>query len=585
MNGEPKSDHPKHESLNEVLASYLEAVARRERLDRDALVTEHPQLAEELLAFFEDHDCAAKLAEAWRTAEGDAAETVGKLGDTDIPDLYAPTALLDAVSIGAGSGENSRAYQNGLCARRFGDYEILEEIARGGMGVVYRARQISLNRIVAVKMILSGELADAGDIRRFHLEAEAAANLQHPNIVAIYEVGQVEGQYYYSMEYVAGRSLAQLVREDGIVPKQAAHYVRQIAEAIDHAHRHGVTHRDIKPSNVLIDQKNQARVTDFGLAKWSKNDQRLTTTDKIVGTAPYMAPEQITGSRDRVGPASDVYAIGALFYELLTGRPPFRGTTTLETLVQVRDHVPRLPRQFDPHIPRELELICLKCLEKNPDERYRSARNLAEDLERFLNGDSISISGPNLLNRLVRTLERSHHDVEFRTWARMLFHFAWIVFAANCFVFLVGQFRLPALLVWLAASRAAEFVAMGLVFWLFRADWYPPQGKPSRQLWALWLGYVAGSIALVLVEYALAGPDRPFEHWALYPQLAVLGSLGFIMMGSSYWGYCYGIGAGFLVLAIVMSLNPPLAPLLFGMAWGASLLALAQHLGKLARET
>ena len=180
------------------------------------------------------------------------------------------------------------------CGRgRFGDYEILEEIARGGMGVVYKARQISLNRIVAIKMILSGHLADESDIRRFRIEAEAAANLQHPNIVGIYEVGQQDGQHYFSMEYVAGESLSQLLRKGPLPPKQAARYVRQIAAAIDYAHRHGVTHRDIKPSNVLIDDKDQARITDFGLAKRVESDQHLTTSHQLVGTVPYMAPEQV----------------------------------------------------------------------------------------------------------------------------------------------------------------------------------------------------------------------------------------------------------------------------------------------------
>jgi tRNA A-37 threonylcarbamoyl transferase component Bud32 len=473
----------------------------------------------------------------------------------------------------------------GRRTRRFGDYEDLEEIARGGMGVVYKARQISLSRPVAIKMILSGELAEESDIRRFRIEAEAAASLQHPNIVAIYEVGQEDGQHYFSMEYVAGQTLAQLVQKGTLPPKQAARYVQQIAAAIDYAHRRGVTHRDIKPSNVLIDDKDQARVTDFGLAKRVECDQDLTESHQILGTAPYMSPEQVTGSRDGVGPKSDIYSIGALFYELLTRRPPFRGRTVIDTLVQIREHDPKPPRQINPHTPRELEMICLKCLEKDPDKRYRSAGELADDLERFLNGDCISISGPNLLNRLLCMLGRGHHDVEFRTWANMLFHFAWIVFAGNFLAFLAGELPISRPWIVLAALRGLEFAGMALVLWLYRADWYPPRGKPARQLWALWLGYVAGSLTLFLVEYAMAPRDRAFEYWTLYPRLAILSSLGFVMMGSSYWGYCYGIGAGFLALALILPLNPSLAPLLFGLGWGASLIALARHLGKLSEET
>ena len=209
---------------------------------------------------------------------------------------------------------------------------------------------------------------------------------------------------------------------------------------------------------------------------------------------------------------------------------------------------------------------------------------MADDLERFLDGDSISISGPNLLDRLLRTLGRGHHDVELRAWANMLFHFAWIVFATNFLIFLLGKLPVSIPLMWLAAFRGMEFAGMGLVLWLYRADWYPPRGKPARQLWAFWLGYVAGSLALFLVEYAMAAPDRPFDPWVLYPRLAVLSSLGFVMMGSGYWGYCYGIGAGFLLLALILPLNPPLAPILFGLGWGASLIVLARHLGKLAEE-
>ncbi len=586
MSDDLRSDDPPQEVLNEVLAAYLEAVAGGKAVDRHALVASNPQLTEELAAFFAAHDHTTRLAENWRISDGGDLQVMAAAGKkrTAGADAFTTTGEFAAGKLQA--MQRGDQADHGLQGRRFGDYEILEEIARGGMGVVYKARQISLSRDVAIKMILSGDLADESDIRRFRIEAEAAANLQHPNIVGIYEVGQQDGQHYFSMELVAGENLSQINRKGPLPPKQAARYVQQIAAAIDYAHRHGVTHRDIKPSNVLIDDKDQARVTDFGLAKRLECDQQLTASHQIVGTAPYMAPEQVAGSRDRVGPASDIYSIGALFYELLTRQPPFRGRTVLETLEQIREHDPKPPRQINPRTPRELEMICLKCLEKNPDKRYRSAQELADDLERFLAGDSISISGPNLLDRLLCTLGRGHHDVEFRTWANMLFHFAWIVFAANFLAFLVvGKLHVPRPLVWLATFRAVEFAGMALVFWLYRADWYPPQGKPARQLWALWLGYVAGSLTLFLVDYGMAPPDRAFEYWMEYPRLAILSSLGFVMMGSSYWGYCYGIGVGFLLLALILPLDPSLAPLLFGFGWGASLIALARHLGKLSEET
>jgi eukaryotic-like serine/threonine-protein kinase len=568
------------ETVGEVIAAYLEALARGESIDRRTLWARHPEVAEELATFFENHDRLVVLADRWCSETTGDLQPRNRRGSDSGRSSDSVTLSMPSHREDVSPNAPPVAEFPGPSLRSLGDYELLEEIGRGGMGIVYRAHQISLNRTVAIKMIRSGELADEDSIRRFQAEAAATACLKHPHIVGIHEVGQWAGQYYFSMEYVSGVSLADLCRRGPLPPKQAARYVQQIAAAMDAAHRSGVLHRDLKPSNVLVDDRDQARVTDFGLAKRIETDQKLTLTGQIVGTPPYMAPEQASGATDRVGPLSDVYSIGAVLYELLTGRPPFKGRTPLDTLAQVCERDPKLPRQLNPNTPRELEMICLKCLEKNPQDRYASAKNLADDLERYLNGDSISITGRHLLDRLVRALERSHHDVEFRTWARMLFHFAWIVPTANLLAFLLlraGPDSVTALVV----LRFAEFVAMGWVFWRYWKDWFPPQGKPARQLWALWLGYVTGSIVLLLVEHLL---HDPLPQESLYPKLAILGSLGFIMMGSSYWGYCYVIGAGFLLLALLMPLNLAWAPLMFGLGWGASLLALARHLGKLASE-
>ncbi len=271
----------------------------------------------------------------------------------------------------------------------FGDYELLEEIARGGMGVVYKARQTSLNRIVAVKMIRAGQLASEADIRRFHTEAEAAANLQHPNIVAIHEVGEHEEQHYFSMDYVEGRNLAALVHGRPLPPARAAELVKTIAEAIQYAHQRGILHRDLKPQNVLIDEHGRPRVTDFGLAKHAGADSNLTQTGAVMGSPSYIPPEQATGRHDQVGPHSDVYSLGAILYQLLTGKAPFQGETPLATLQKVVGEDPTRPSTQNPQTPPDLETICLKCLEKKPERRYPTARALAEELERFLNHEPI----------------------------------------------------------------------------------------------------------------------------------------------------------------------------------------------------
>ena len=272
---------------------------------------------------------------------------------------------------------------------RFGDYELLERIARGGMGVGYKARQISLNRIVAVKMILAGELASPDMVQRFHAEAESVANLRHPNIVAIYETGEIDGQHYFSMEYIEGRDLADMVQDGPLGAKRAAHYIRQVAEAVEYAHQHDVLHRDLKPSNVLVDERDQARVTDFGLAKKLTTDSALTLSGQLLGSPNFMPPEQASSKRGKVGRQSDVYGLGALLYHVLTGRPPFDAATLEETLHQVFEQQPVSPRALTPGVPRDLDTICLKCLEKDPQRRYPTAQAVAEELGRFLRDEPV----------------------------------------------------------------------------------------------------------------------------------------------------------------------------------------------------
>jgi WD40 repeat protein/predicted Ser/Thr protein kinase len=277
----------------------------------------------------------------------------------------------------------------GKVVRYFGDYELAQEIGRGGMGVVYRARQTTLDRLVAVKLLPGAVFADPQSRQRFRDEARAAAQLQHPNIVAIHEVGEHGGQPYFSMDFVEGRTLAALIRDQPPTARESARLLLKVAQAIHYAHQRGILHRDLKPSNILIDALGQPRVTDFGLAKRLDSDEHLTQSGQTLGSPNYIPPEQISAKRGALSPRSDLYSLGAVFYHLLAGRPPFVADSVHDTLQEVLQSEPVAPRLLNASVPRDLETICLKCLAKEPARRYGSAQELAEEVERFLRGEPI----------------------------------------------------------------------------------------------------------------------------------------------------------------------------------------------------
>jgi tetratricopeptide (TPR) repeat protein len=300
--------------------------------------------------------------------------------------------------------------------RPFGSYELLEEIGRGGMGVVYRARQPALDRVVALKLLLGGTYSSEAMLRRFQIEAAAAAALRHPGIVAIHDYGECDGQPYYTMELMDGRNLAQVSAGNPLEPRRTAQYLRDIADAVRYAHEHSILHRDLKPSNILIDHTDRARVADFGMAKRLDLDSGVTLTGQLVGSPNYAAPEQVSGREQEVGVGTDVYALGALLYHLLTGRPPFLAATLGETLRLLHGTEPVAPRELVPGVPPDLETICLKCLAKEPARRYASAAALVEDLDRFLGDRPIQARPPSFFYR-ARKYARRNRTVVLATAA------------------------------------------------------------------------------------------------------------------------------------------------------------------------
>lgn len=300
---------------------------------------------------------------------------------------------------------------------RFDDYEILEEVARGGMGVVYRAKQKNLDRIVAVKMMLSGQYASGIEVERFQAEATAAAQLDHPGIVPIYEVGETGGHRFFSMAFVEGESLDQRLAEGEYRSKQAAELLAKIADALVYAHEQGIVHRDLKPGNIMIDRNGEPRITDFGLAKRLDGTSQLTATGQTLGTPSYMAPEQAIGKPDAVGPSADIYALGAILYAMLAGKPPFISDTPMSTMMMVLERDPTPLRSVDADIDVDLETICLKCLEKKPDDRYATAADLAADLRNYLSDKPISVSQVKGVRKLLKWYRavRNNHDVRIES--------------------------------------------------------------------------------------------------------------------------------------------------------------------------
>ncbi len=372
---------PDEQQLCELLDSYLAAVQAGDEPTRAALLAAHPELSSWVGSFDALNQLASRVGNPEPVTRGETRTVSGR-----------------------GSTPATREHTTGTAD--FGNFELLAEAGRGGMGVVYQARQRDLDRTVALKMILSSRLASPDDVRRFQQEARAVARLRHPSIVGVHEVGQVHGQHYFTMDFIAGQSLARLLESGPLEPDRAAQCLLAVARAVDYLHGHNIVHRDLKPSNILLDEREQPFVTDFGLAKVFQDDGEKTQTGAILGTPSYMAPEQARGETAQISPRTDVYSLGAVLYEMLTGRPPFREENQLNTLLQVMEGEPTLPSRLNRRIPPELQRICMCCLEKDPASRYASAAALADDLQHYLRHEPLEVRPIGIRQRLRRWSRR-----------------------------------------------------------------------------------------------------------------------------------------------------------------------------------
>jgi len=427
--------------------------------------------------------------------------------------------------------------------RHFGDYELVREIGRGGMGVVFEARQIGLGRTVALKMLLKQDWASASEIERFQKEAETAARLNHPHIVPVFEVGNCEGYFFFSMQYVKGKTLAERLRDGPIPPEEIARILIPVCEAVHAAHQQGLLHRDLKPSNILLDEQGHAYVSDFGLVKRISSEivtaslsedvqKSLTLSGEILGTPSYMSPEQASGSEKLYGPTMDVFSLGTILYSMLTGRPPFLATSPIETLKMVIEQDPLPPRYINTRVNRDLEMISLKCLQKPVDLRYCTPEELARDLRAYLENEPVSARSSRFRDVLSRAFRETHHVGILENWGLLWMWHSLVLLilcvVTNVFLWRKVDSRIPYLTLWT--------LGLGLwvvIFWNLRRR-AGPITFVERQIAHLWAGSIVGSVLLFLVEYTMKLPVL-----SLSPALGIISGMVFLGKAAMLSGKFY----------------------------------------------
>lgn len=530
----PVLDATAESALDTAMALCLGSVGDREDVVR--WLQEHPELAAHLA-----EDLAAnKEVGQWMAplrvdAPSDGDQTMTYSGSQPIDDVSRP---LD-----------------------FGDFELIGELGRGGMGIVYKARQKSLDRLVALKTTLSSRSSSALDVARFRFEAEAAGRLDHPNIVPIYGAGEHGGMPFFSMKYVSGGTLAEHRDKVRTEVRQAAALMAKVARAVHYAHQRGILHRDLKPGNILLDLQSEPMVADFGLAKTVDAQEGLSASGAIVGTARYMAPEQASGERG-LTTAADVYSLGAILYELLTGRPPFNADTVYETLRQVIEQSPPAPQTLNPAAPPDLEAICLKCLEKKSEDRYASAAVLADDLERFSRGESVSVRQGGMASQIARAIRgrRLNIGAPSDPWVTvtMWMLVATIACHASIFTLVVSEARIG--WVWVVLTSYFAFIAAQRMRQAKRSRSFVPW---ERHAVALWTGQMICSLSLATAILPFNWNASSEGVLAWYAPLAVVYALALFVQGSISWGSYYFGSFLYMAMAIGLRFAGPAAPLVF----------------------
>jgi len=507
--------------LASVLAEVTDAVCRGEAVDLESVCADHPELA-------------ADLRKLWGTV---------LLTDT------------------AGQVENSSPtpprWQGLKLPTTFGDYELLAEIGRGGMGVVFRARQQSLDRIVAVKMIQRGRLASESDVRRFVAEASATARLEHPNIVPVYEVGECDGRPYFSMQLIEGETLAERVGRGRLGQHEAAQLIASIARSIQFAHDQGVLHRDLKPSNILITPDGTPLVTDFGLAKQVDTENQLTRSGMIVGTPAYMSPEQATGRRGMVGPASDVYSLGCVLYFALTGRPPLAADTPMELMMRVIEQDPPPPRKIRVGLDRALEMIVIRCLQKPIDLRYAAAGDLADDLEAYLADERVSARSGHFTQVIARVFRETHHAVVLENWGTLWIWHSLVLLIAGVLTWQLSYHGVANRWLYVAVWTVG-LGTWAVVFWMLRRR-MGPVTFVERQIAHVWGASLVAIAAMFPIEWLLGMPVL-----MLSPMLGVTAATVFIVKAGMLSGEFYVQAVALLLTSGLMILLPRDAHLIFG---------------------